>query len=180
MQTARFTSALSMHVQNITYMEKHCFFFGISDEPFRKYKHIYTHICLNMKLLLNNFMEQSHSSEARSCSASSKLLTFIQHEISLPCLRDPTTGSVLCHLNPFHNLVPYIMKIHFNIIFPPTSRSPERFLPLRVSDQHFIGISYISNSCYIPCPSHRLSFVVLSTYIPTAPRPCLTSFVSMP
>jgi len=61
---------------------------------------------------------------------------------------------ILGQMNPVYTFTPYLPHINPNIISPSTPRSSEWFLPFRFSDQNFICISHLSNSCYMPCPSH--------------------------
>jgi hypothetical protein len=55
-------------------------------------------------------------------------------------------------MNPVHTLLPYILKIHFNIILPCKHTSSEWSLSFRLSIQNCIRIYYLQvrNSC----PTH--------------------------
>jgi hypothetical protein len=48
----------------------------------------------------------------------------------------------------------YFPKIHSNIIFRPTPKSSQWFLPFRLSDPNFICIFYLSHACCMPHLSH--------------------------
>jgi hypothetical protein len=50
---------------------------------------------------------------------------------------------VLRHVNVVHNFQPCFLKIHFNIIFTFTSRSPEWWRPFTLLNQHFYNIIVI-------------------------------------
>jgi hypothetical protein len=54
--------------------------------------------------------------------------------------RSPPLNPILGQMNPVYSVTPYSSIIHFNIILPPTSRSPKRSLPLMFSDPNFVCI----------------------------------------
>jgi hypothetical protein len=41
---------------------------------------------------------------------------FMETESSLLCLQNPTLTAVLSRMSPVYTLLPYLLKIHFNII----------------------------------------------------------------
>jgi hypothetical protein len=65
-----------------------------------------------------------------------------------------TLVPVLSQINSIHNIPVYLSKIHFNIVHPPTSLSPQWSLSFLLSNQHPICISLRPHSCYMPCQSH--------------------------
>jgi hypothetical protein len=64
-------------------------------------------------------------------------------------------GPIICHMNTAHFLISYFCNIYFNIYLTYTCSSWLVSL-FRVSDQNFVGISHLSNVCYMPCPPPRL------------------------
>jgi hypothetical protein len=54
-------------------------------------------------------------------------------------------------MNQIHMILPYFLKIHFNIILPSKPGSSKWFLPFKLSDQNVICISHVSYACYMPC-----------------------------
>jgi len=55
----------------------------------------------------------------------------------------PLLDSILSQLNPVHTLTPYSFKIHFNIILPSMSRSPNQVSQLKFS------INFLSPPCLL-------------------------------
>jgi hypothetical protein len=67
-------------------------------------------------------------------------------------------GPILCQMSPVHTLIPCLFKIHFNIILPPTTRSPNKSLSFWFSDLKFYMIC-LSLPCVIhvqPVPSFMI------------------------
>jgi hypothetical protein len=46
----------------------------------------------------------------------------MEHEGSLPCSQEQSTGPILSQINLVHTTPSYLSKIHFNITHPPTLR----------------------------------------------------------
>jgi hypothetical protein len=44
---------------------------------------------------------------------------------SLQCSQEPPPVPILSQINPIHTISPYLSKIHFNIVQPPTSWSSQ-------------------------------------------------------
>jgi hypothetical protein len=57
--------------------------------------------------------------------------------ISLPLVPDQ------CQLNPIHALLPYFLKIHYNIILSSTPRAYKWSLPLMLSNQNTVYTSHL-------------------------------------
>jgi hypothetical protein len=76
---------------------------------------------------------------------------------------------VLRQLNPFHTLISYFFKIHFNII-PLTLMSCMQSLPFRFSNQNFVYISHLAHTCYmshqILAEEYRIRFLLCSFLCP--------------
>jgi hypothetical protein len=60
--------------------------------------------------------------------------------------------------NPVQAPTSHFLKIHFNIIFPPTLRSPQGSLSLRFTHQNPVHASLLPHSRYMPRPSHYSRF----------------------
>jgi hypothetical protein len=84
--------------------------------------------------------------EINNCSTAQKTSSLLWNpKVHYPVHKSPPLDPLLSHLNPVHNLTPYIFKINFNIILPPTLWS----LPFRFSDQNLVCMSHLYNACYI-------------------------------
>jgi len=68
----------------------------------------------------------------------------------------PPVDPILRQMNPVHNFPSSFPKIHYNIIFPSTSRFSEWPLSFRFTNQTTVCISHLSHACYIFHPSHFL------------------------
>ena len=92
-------------------------------------------------------VEQSLYSEAGS-----SWVTYEIHNFPLSCT--PAIFPILNQLNPLHALVSYFIMIHFNIIFPFTTRSARCFFSISSRHPNPVCISFVPHSCYIPRLSH--------------------------
>jgi len=61
----------------------------------------------------------------------------------------PPLVPILSQMNLVHILSPYFSEIHCNIILPSTLRFSSWSLPFRFTDKIFVGIYYLSHSCYM-------------------------------
>jgi hypothetical protein len=93
-------------------------------------------------------MELSSSWEATNCTATQELPSTLWNPKAYYLVhRSPPLVPILNQISPVHITPSYLSKIHFNIIYPPTSWS-SAFPP--ISYMH----SSLPYSCYMPCPSH--------------------------
>ena len=60
---------------------------------------------------------------------------------------------VLGQINPVYTLPNYLLKKHFNIIFPSMARSPKWSLSLMFP---LLCISLLPHMCHMPCLSHSI------------------------
>jgi hypothetical protein len=82
----------------------------------------------------------------------SRRFIYLDHKI-------PSLVSMLSQINPVHpyHTILFLLKIHFNIIVPPTSTNLQWPLSSWLSHQNLIHIYVIllsRNSYYMPCPSN--------------------------
>ena len=68
---------------------------------------------------------------------------------------------IMTVMNPGHKLAT-LFKNHFNIIFPAICRS-SKWSPFRFSNQKWVCLSYLANTCYMACQSHTSSQINLIT-----------------
>jgi hypothetical protein len=71
---------------------------------------------------------------------------------SLPCSQKSFTGPWLQTDESIPHST-YYFKVHFNIILPPTPRSPKGSFPFRFPDQYLVRI-YLFHACYTFLPAH--------------------------
>jgi hypothetical protein len=77
---------------------------------------------------------------------------FMEPTGSTPWYKQPVTRhQAVSQLNWIHTFIPYLFKIHLNIIFSITIRSQSSVF--RFWDKNFVCISSL-HSCYIPFPSY--------------------------
>jgi hypothetical protein len=94
-------------------------------------------------------MEEIPSWEANFYSASEEIPRLLWNlKVHYRVHISPPLVPILSQINPVRNFLPYFQKIHPNIIFPSTPRSPELSLPFRFSNQNILRISHVSHSCY--------------------------------
>src|SRR5215510_16048115 len=70
----------------------------------------------------------------------------------------PPPVPILSQLHPVPKTPSNILKIHLNIILPPTSGSPQWPLSLRFPHQHTVHPSLLPHTRYMPRPSHSFRF----------------------
>jgi hypothetical protein len=80
----------------------------------------------------------------------------MEPEVSSPFSQEPADGS---YPEPHASRLQFF--IYFNIIFPSTPRSSEKFLPFTFSDQHFLYISHLSYACYMLSHFILLDIIIL-------------------
>jgi hypothetical protein len=76
---------------------------------------------------------------------------FMEPEISLLYLQDPSTGSILSQMHPLNTSPPYFPKIHSNTILPSTPRTTK--CSLHIFDRNLVRISHLSHVCYTHRPA---------------------------
>src|SRR5215475_5647624 len=70
----------------------------------------------------------------------------------------PPPVPVLSQLHPVPTTPSNFLKIHFNIILPSTSWSPQWSLSLRLPHQHPVHTSILPHTRHMPCPYHSSRF----------------------
>jgi hypothetical protein len=98
-------------------------------------------------------MEHSTSWQADSPSAIQGISRLLQNPMVHYCVHK-SLPLVPSQMNPVHTQLPYFLKIHFNIVFPLTSWSSERFPPSKLSYQNFVLIFHLPCTCCMLRPSH--------------------------
>jgi hypothetical protein len=99
-------------------------------------------------------MEQSFLRIEPICSYSRNSPHFMEPEGSLPHSQLPPTVSILSQPNPVYIPTFHFLKVHPNIILPPTPGSPQWSLSLRFPHQNLIHASVLPHPPYMPCPSN--------------------------
>ena len=61
-------------------------------------------------------------------------------------------------LSQLHPVPSHFLKIHLNIILPPTSWSPQWSLSLRFPHRNLVHTSPFTHTCHMPRPSHSSRF----------------------
>jgi len=109
--------------------------------------------------LLTYSMEHTPSREANWFSASHEIPHILWNpNIHYRSHKCPLPVSILSQLDPVHTPASYFLKIHLNIILPFTPGSPKWPISLRFSHQKPEYASPISNTRYMPRPSHYSRF----------------------
>jgi hypothetical protein len=76
--------------------------------------------------LTHSLMELSPSWEAVHCAATQEILSILWNpKVHYRVEKSPPPVPILSHINPIHTIPPYLSKIHFNIVHPPTSWSSQ-------------------------------------------------------
>ena len=78
----------------------------------------------------------------------------MEPESSLPHHKCTPPVPILSQLYPVHTPTPHFLKIHQNIILPPTPGSPQWSLSTRVPHQNPVHGSPLPHTYYMPRPSH--------------------------
>jgi len=107
---------------------------------------------------ITNSLDQNSSWEADSCPACNEIPNLLRMpKVYFRVHKSPWFDPILSQLNPVHTLTFCFFDICFNVILPPTPRSPKRHLPFRLFDQNFVRFPM-----HATCSVHvLLSFIVL-------------------
>jgi hypothetical protein len=106
---------------------------------------------------LTNSIQQSPSWEFNSSSRGQEIPRLLRNWRFITAVTTVRHRSLSWgRINAIHTLPPRFIKIHFNIIFPPTFMSSKRSLPFRISDRYSVSDSYVSQACHIP--AHLILF----------------------
>jgi len=99
---------------------------------------------------LDNSMERRHSWEANSHAASQDIpLLSWSPKVYYSVHSSPLLIPILRQMNPVHIFTLCFFNMHFNIISPPTPKSPKWSLPFRFSNQNFVSISHLFHMSYM-------------------------------
>ena len=74
----------------------------------------------------------------------------------------PTCVPVLNHVDPFHALTSHFLKVHLNIILPPTPGCSKWSLSLTFPHQNPVYVFPLPHTCYMPLPPHSSWFDYLN------------------
>jgi len=102
----------------------------------------------------------SPSREAKRSLSSQEIIRISRKPEVYYCIHnDPPPFSILSQIIPVHSHPShFLLKTHFNIIFPSTRRSSKLCLSLRFLHQNPVCTFLVFHTCYIPCPSHSSWF----------------------
>jgi len=102
-----------------------------------------------------NSTQQSPSWEASVSSPSQEIIFILWNpKVHYRIHKSLLTFPILCKIDPIHVSPSYLLKAHFNIVFPTTPTSSEWFLYLRSPHQN----SPVPHTRYMPRPSHSSWF----------------------
>jgi hypothetical protein len=109
--------------------------------------------------LLTYSMERSPSWKANCFATSQEIPRVLWNpKVHHHTHKRPPHVPILSQPNPVHIPTSHFLKIHPNIILPPTPGSPQRSLSLRFPHQNPVHTSPVPNTCYMPRPSHSSQF----------------------
>ena len=95
-----------------------------------------------------------HNSRPWKCSTSSaNKIHFMESQVSLPCLRQPTIFPYPEANNPASSLSSYLLKILLNIVHPSTCRSSLQFASFKFPHQNLAYISLLLLTWHMLLPS---------------------------
>ena len=103
-------------------------------------------------------MEQSTSWEINRFSASQEIPRILRNPKNHYGSHKCPPPSLYCQLDPFHTPTCNFLKIHLNIIFPPTPEPPKWSPSLRFPDQNYLYASPLPHTRYMPRPSNYSRF----------------------
>jgi hypothetical protein len=86
---------------------------------------LYIHSSIRLHgTLSHSLMGPSPSWEAANCAATQELPSILWNpEVHYRVHKSPPPVPILSQIDPAHTIQPYLSKIHFNIVHPPTSWS---------------------------------------------------------
>jgi hypothetical protein len=100
-------------------------------------------------------MQQSPSLEASSSSASQEIRRILlKPKVRYRINNSAPTVPILSHIDPVYVSQSHFLKIHFNIILPPTPRSSNWTLSLRFP--HQILYASLPSPLRATCTAHRI------------------------
>jgi hypothetical protein len=118
------------------------------------------------EFILTKFMKLIPSWEAASGSATQEFFNiFCNPKIHYRVQNSPPLVPILRQINPVHTTLPYLSKLHLNIILPPMRLSSCWSLSFWLSHQDPIRFTLLPRACYVPCPSHPLYFIILIIFL---------------
>jgi len=110
-------------------------------------------------LLITYFMEQNTSWEAKRFSANQEFPRLLWNsKVHYRIHKCPPPVPILTQLHPVHNPTCHFLKIHLNIILPPTPGSPKWSLSLRFPHQNPAYVFPLPHTLYMSGPSHSFRF----------------------
>jgi hypothetical protein len=103
-------------------------------------------------------MEQSPSWEANRFTANQEIPCILWNpKVHYRIHKCPPPVPILSQLNPVHTPTSHFLEIHFTIILPSTSGSPQWYVSLRFPHQNPVHASPLPHTRYMPRPSYYSS-----------------------
>ena len=109
---------------------------------------------------LNTYsLQQSPSWEANQFSASQEIPRILWNpKVHYRIHKCPPPVPILSQFEPVHTPTSYFLKIHFNIILPPTPGSRKWSLSLTFPHQNPVYVHPLPHTRHMPRPSHSSRF----------------------
>jgi len=132
----------------------------IEDARCLNFKHHFTKACGELEVCVNNPRETAPSPRTWSRVLLEKLTGFYP-KVHYSIRKRPSPFPIPSKLDPVHIPISHFLKIHLNIILPPTPRSPKRSLSFKFPHQNPVYAPLSSSPYALHAPPTPL-FSILS------------------